>query len=123
VDPSHASILAVDVADLRGQEVVNPLLPFLQPEEAVMGRLQFGLEFGEIGGMSEIACTHKGNPFLPGPVGKHLHVHIPARRPAVFGVDVKVGNETHRLNREMRSTNLEIRNDFKIFDGNVRILV
>jgi hypothetical protein len=45
--------------------------------------------------MRKISCPHKGYPFFLSPPGKRLHLHILAGGPAIFGMDVKISDESH----------------------------
>ena len=46
--------------------------------------------------MGEVPSPQELDTLPPGPQGKGLHLHLRAGRPAVPGMEVKIGDEFHR---------------------------
>ena len=64
-------------------------------KEPFSRRLKLGLQLLQPKMMREITSTHERYTFKLSPSGNMSHIHIFARGPAVFGVNVKISDKFH----------------------------
>jgi len=85
------------VACFRGQNEMDRRSLVPEPEEPVPERLQGALEFGKILRVGEIPGAEKVDPLHPGVAAERPDFHFLGSRAAVFGMDVKIRDDLHKV--------------------------
>ncbi len=87
--------LVVDVGDLYRRYEIGSVCTSFKLEKASLSHLQFGLEFSEVERVGKVSGSLKINALDPRGVSQAGNGHLLAASPAIAGVNVQVGNDTH----------------------------